>query len=111
MKEKWQNISFFALGDRRTGPILGFFEYLSNLFEQKRRIYAPHEDHIPFGKFKQRGALLASEFTSKSVLFEVLFHMLHHSFVGCLTCAAKTENLQTCKKEKCENTEMFSHFS
>ena len=48
------------IGD--TSPILGLSEYLSNLFEHKLRIHAPHKDHFLFGKFKQRVVLLASEF-------------------------------------------------
>ena len=69
------------------------------MFEVQSSVFA---DLLLFGEFKQGIILLTSEFIGNSVLFNVLFYLLHLPFLWCFKCTIKTENLQMCKKEKYE---------
>ena len=56
---------------------------LFEIFEVQSSVLA---DLLLFGEFKQGVILFTSELVGNSVLFNVLFHILHRPFLWCFKC-------------------------
>ena len=85
-------------------------QYMEKYIEQNGITYELRgEQYYPLLELPEQkeigkyGRLLTSEFVGNSVLFNVLFHILHRPFLWCFKCTTKTKILQMYRLKNTRN--------